>query len=304
MKPDLNPEFVSTAQAANALGVSVSTVKRWVEEGILPAQKTAGGHRKLLLADLMEIARQGKSPARDLASLKLKFSQERLPSVAKLERHLYPALLAGDLTEVRAILHGGYHAGLSIAALADEVIAPAMHQIGSDWESAKIDVMHEHRASQVIAAVLFELKSALERRANRERPTAVGAALEDDYSLLPSLLAQMVLLDCGWEAVNLGPDTPLSTFRRAIEELKPKLMWISASHLIDEAKFIRQYRELYDAAERAGVAVVVGGRALGKSVRAAIPYTSHGDTLSHLAAFARTLYPQPRRPQRGRPPAN
>ncbi len=305
MKPSLTHEYVSTARAAEALGVSVSTVKRWVEEGILPAQKTAGGHRKLLLADVVELARQGRVPARDLASLKtslkLKFSHDG-PPAATLEAHLYPALIHGDAAAVRTILHGAYRAGMTIETLADQVIAPAMHQIGADWETGKIDVMHEHRASQICAAALFELKPVLEARSSRNRPLAVGGTLDGDYSVLPSLLAQMVLLDSGWEAVNLGPNTPLASFRRALEELKPRLLWISLSHLSDREAFERDYRQLYQAADEAGAAVVIGGRALGESLRASIPYTAHGDALSHLAAFARTLHPRPRRPRRGRPP--
>lgn len=308
MKPALTQEFVSTARAADALGVSVSTVKRWVEEGILPAQKTVGGHRKLLLADVVELARQGRVPARDLASLKaslkLKFSQDGPPPAAQLEEHLYPALRHGDAAAVRAVVHGAYQAGMPIETLADLVIAPSMHKIGADWESGRIDVMHEHRASQICAAALFELKPVLEARASRNRPIAVGGTLEGDYSVLPSLLAQMVLLDSGWEAVNLGPNTPLASFRRALEELKPRLLWISLSHLTDRDAFVRNYCQLYQAADEAGAAVVIGGRALGESLRASIPYTAYGDALSHLAAFARTLHPRPRRPRRGRPPGS
>ncbi len=302
MKPPLTPEFISTVQAAESLGVSVSTVKRWVEDGILPAQKTVGGHRKLLLADVVEIARQGKLPVRDLAGLKLSFSKDRPPSPASLEEHLYPALLAGDAPAIRSILHGAYQSGMPIETLADLVIAPAMQRIGSDWETGKIDVMHEHRASQLCASALFELKAVLEKRSGRSRPLAVGGTLEGDFSVLPSLLAQMVLLDTGWDAVNLGPNTPIASFRKALEEVKPRLMWISLSHLQDPTAFASNYRALYEQAEQADVAVVIGGRALEESVRASIPYTAHGDTLSHLAAFARSLHPRPRRPRRGRPP--
>src|SRR5581483_1055409 len=98
-------------------------------------------------------------------------------------------------------------------------------------------------------------------------PVAVGAAPEGDPYVLPSLLAQFVLLDAGWEAVNLGPNTPLTSLARAARELRPRLLWVSASHLRDGEEFVRAYRDLYQAAERQGVAVAVGGRALAGDVR-------------------------------------
>lgn len=41
------PEFLSTRAAAARLGVALSTVQAWVETGVLPAWKTAGGHRRI-----------------------------------------------------------------------------------------------------------------------------------------------------------------------------------------------------------------------------------------------------------------
>ena len=45
----INPkqDFLSTREAAVRLGVALSTVQSWVESGILPAWKTAGGHRRI-----------------------------------------------------------------------------------------------------------------------------------------------------------------------------------------------------------------------------------------------------------------
>lgn len=40
--------FCTTRQAADLLGVSVGTVQLWVENGLLKAWKTAGGHRRVM----------------------------------------------------------------------------------------------------------------------------------------------------------------------------------------------------------------------------------------------------------------
>jgi excisionase family DNA binding protein len=294
-------KYLSTTEVAKALGLGVSTVKRWVDDGVLPAHKTAGGHRKLLVADVLELVRRGELPNANLAQLLDQPRAEKLSANSDLAEGLHRSLLAGDADQVRLLIVGSYRRGVSIEDLADQAIAPAMEKIGHEWEVGRIDVMEEHRASQLCAATLYELKPILEERVIKNRPRAVGGAPEHDYTLLPTLLAQMVLLDAGWDAINLGPNTPFNSLAKAIHELRPRLLWLSVSHMGLEEDFTRGYSELYRQAEKAGVAVAIGGNALIEKVRSKIPYTTYGDGLGHLAAFARTLHPRRSQPRRGRP---
>jgi MerR family transcriptional regulator, light-induced transcriptional regulator len=297
-------QYISTVQAAEALGVSVSTVKRWVDEGVLPAHRTAGGHRKLLRAEVLALARQGDLPRRDLAGLMLDGPKRRSLDLEALGEVFLAALLRGDAGEVRGVFRQAYGTGVSVEALADRVIAPVMQTIGHEWERDRIDVWREHRATQLCAAAIHDLLPELQARAERGRPIAIGGAPEADPYQLASLLAQLVLLDAGWEAVNLGPNTPFASFIKAMEELRPRLIWISASYLPDAAAFVAGYQEFYRAAAKAGVAVAVGGQALAEPIRSRMLYTAYGDGLSHLASLARTLHPRPNRPRRGRPRKN
>lgn len=41
------PEFLTTREAADRLGVALRTAQLWVEAGALPAWKTVGGHRRI-----------------------------------------------------------------------------------------------------------------------------------------------------------------------------------------------------------------------------------------------------------------
>lgn len=294
--------YLSTPQAAKALGVSVSTVKRWVDNGVLPAHRTAGGHRKLLRAEILALAREGDLPRGDWASLSVVQPRDQGNDLDAVVSALVDALLQGQGSDVGGIVRRAYSSGAAIETLADRVIAPAMAKVGHDWQTARIDVWREHRGTQLLAAVLYDLKGDLETRAERNRPVAVGGTPEGDPYVLATLLAQLALLDAGWEAVNLGPDTPLPSLAKALRELRPRLLWLSVSYLGDTEAFIGAYGDLYRAAQRQGVAVALGGRALSEPVRSAVPYTTHGDGLSHLVAFARTLHPRPKRPRRGRPP--
>lgn len=55
-QPQLQDEFLTVTQAAALLNVSISTFKKYISSGKVPAIKTPGGHyrinRKLLLENL------------------------------------------------------------------------------------------------------------------------------------------------------------------------------------------------------------------------------------------------------------
>ena len=61
---ETNAPYCSTSQAAKMLGVSLGTVQNMVEEGVLDAWKTTGGHRRIKRESVMALlARRGSAQA-------------------------------------------------------------------------------------------------------------------------------------------------------------------------------------------------------------------------------------------------
>ena len=56
-----NNDVMSTSEAAERLGVALRTVQLWVESGILPAWKTAGGHRRIAKAAVDKLLEQRRA---------------------------------------------------------------------------------------------------------------------------------------------------------------------------------------------------------------------------------------------------
>ncbi len=50
-------DFLSVQHAARRLGVSPVTIRRWTATGFLPCTRTAGGHRRIAVDDIEELAR-------------------------------------------------------------------------------------------------------------------------------------------------------------------------------------------------------------------------------------------------------
>jgi len=58
------PRWVRVQQAADLLGVSASTVRRWAADGRIPCQRTPSGQRRFLPDDLERALRKGDLPSR------------------------------------------------------------------------------------------------------------------------------------------------------------------------------------------------------------------------------------------------
>ncbi len=53
-----NDELMTTREVGEVLGVAVRTVQLWVESGVLPAWRTAGGHRRIARSAVDRLTRE------------------------------------------------------------------------------------------------------------------------------------------------------------------------------------------------------------------------------------------------------
>lgn len=283
--------FLKTRQMAEALGVSPSTIKRWVDSGVLKATRTVGKHRLIALGEALRFAREHGYPLDGLEALAgASGSAEGVPAEGVLEA-LSTALRRGRAREARALILARYGAGGAVG-LADDLIRPVLERIGHDWEAMVLDVFQEHRASRIVEAALMELvRLATPASPRPGSALAIGAAPGGDLYTIPGLLAELTLRERGWEVMNLGANLPLPSLSKAVRAHRPRLVWLSVSHLADPARFLQHYTNFHHAAAASGSAVALGGRALTPDLRAQLVASSFGDRMAHLADFARGLRP-------------
>ncbi len=285
--------YLKTRQVADALGVSVSSIKRWVDSGVLEATRTQGRHRLVSLSSALEFARRVKLPAEGLLHLSADSIDAR--SDAEVREALLVALKAGDAGEARRLLISAYRSDRRGDGLADRIVQPVLATVGHAWMLGSWDVYEEHLATQIIILAVNELIARVSSDPVEGRPLALGGSIEGDHYALPGLLGELVLREVGWDVRNLGYNLPLRSFARAIRDHKPGLVFLPVGHVADREAFLRDYAFFYEAATLSGSAVILGGRALDPELRSKLIYASFGDRMVHLAEFARRLLP-PARP--------
>jgi excisionase family DNA binding protein len=281
--------LLSPKEAALALGVSESSLKRWCDQGTLAAVKTAGGHRRLEAATIIDFARRSGRQIVKPEVLKLGVLSRRGQSVREASPAAFlEALLRGDEAGCRFLALSSLTSGTSMAEFGDRFVAWSFREIGQRWSHGETEVYEERRACQVCHSVLEHLAAQLPVAA-ATAPLAVGAAPMGDPYTLSTSLAALVLRQNGWRTQSLGNDLPWPTLIAAVRDLKPRLFWLSVSTVADQGQFVQGYRDFFTAV-RSHTAVVVGGRAWTSDLRAQVSYAAHCDHLHHLETFAATLF--------------
>jgi excisionase family DNA binding protein len=292
MKAAAMKELLTPKQVARAVGASEASLKRWCDKGLLPATRTAGGHRRLPLSGVLQFLRDRGQPLVRPEVLGLPSSSGKGElTVERASESMRAALEAGDDEQLLRLAFDLYLGGRSACEVLDGALAPALHAVGQRWEHGETEVYEERRGVQATLAVLYQLVRVLPARPEGA-PLAIGGTLPGDPYSIPTLMVEICLREAGWDAHSFGTELPADTLRAALEQVRPGLFWLSVSSLRSEAEFLASYARIQEKARDLDVPVVVGGRALTDAVRRQMEYAAYCDTLRHLEAFARTLLPK------------
>lgn len=289
-------ELLTPNQVARAIQVSESSVKRWCDDGKIRTRYTAGGHRRIPMDGLIEFLRTSKHQLLRPEVVGLPATTGQTTRIVERGAAQFcNALLAGDEERCRRIVLDLYLASHSISAICDGVFAAAFEEIGTKWECGDAEVYQERRGCEISTRVLHELRSLIPPPP-ANAPLAIGGTTVGDQYCLATTMAELVLRDAGWNAVSLGENLPFETLAAAIRENRPRLFWLSCSHLSQPDEFVSGYRALFDEFAHQ-VAFVVGGRDLTKQRRQQIRYAAFCDNMQHLETFAKTIHGLPLAPE-------
>ncbi len=283
--------FLTPRDLAAAIGVSESSLKRWADEGLLRASRTAGGHRRISLAEAVRFIRESRVPV--LRPEVLGFRDAALSTSLQGgtdDDELFGAFVRDDQRAARSLILSAYLAGRPIAELCDGAIRLAFEKLGDLWRHDASGIVLEHRAVDTAVQTLNLIRSTIPP-APPLAPVALGGAAPGDPHILPSLVAAMVLAEAGYHEVNLGPDVPTVALERAVERYRPVLVWRSIGIPVEVESTRRDLAALAQRLSLSDAFLVVGGR--GSRAVADTPLDGGRllGSMTELSSFARELLP-------------
>jgi MerR family transcriptional regulator, light-induced transcriptional regulator len=163
-------------------------------------------------------------------------SRRALRTAAQRSRLYLEALRAADTAGAFRVASDAISAGMSVPQLYQEVITPAMYEVGTLWERGVLTVADEHLATELSQRVLAALRPPLEDEAQAEETDAAGgrervmlAAVQGEEHVLGLRMAADVLEDAGLEPIYLGADVPTDALLEAVASLSPDLLGLSVT---------------------------------------------------------------------------
>lgn len=179
-----------------------------------------------------------------------------------LARSYLDALRAADVAGAYKISFGALERGMSLAALYQRVITPAMHEVGRLWEEGALTIADERLATAVTNRVLSAIRPPhlFEQplRSDDGKPSALLAAVQGEQHTLGLRMVADLLEDGGYRVAFLGADVPTEALLQVVRTLSPDLLGLSATTTESTGRL----EEAVEAVgrERPQLPLVIGGQ--------------------------------------------
>jgi MerR family transcriptional regulator, light-induced transcriptional regulator len=182
----------------------------------------------------------------------------------KVARHLsrtfQDALGIADAAGAERVARQALSEGMSVAALYQRVIAPALWRIGELWEQGEISVADEHLATALTHQVMAGIYGP--SLGHEVMPGRVMlAAVEREHHALGLRMAADVIELEGYETVYLGADVPTDDLLGAIASRSPDLVALGATMPHSAAALEHAIAEIHRADP--SLIVLFGGQGVG-----------------------------------------
>ena len=195
-------------------------VLRWLNSRLL-----GGISISAAVKELREMTEQGQWPEAVAGGPQLS-GRRAAASPAQISRQLYQTLLRYDEVEAANLVRQSL-ASFELIVFMQEVLTPALVQIGEAWYRGEIGITAEHYASAFVRGKLLALLQAYPLR--KGAPYIMLGGAPNEAHEIGALMMSVLLRSRGYQADFLGPDLPLDDLADHARYEKPHMIILTAT---------------------------------------------------------------------------
>ncbi len=259
-------DYLNSQEAAKILGVNVSTIKRWTDEGKLQCTRSAGGHRKF---DMKHLARfletnKHKSARANLFPIETEADLRLSNHIVKgnfsyLIDYLEELSLHCEREQAQKVLNGLYLAQYPLYVIYDRIITPILHRIGNRWAASDVSVIEEHLATQILRDGVIRLQGIV-NIPSKIAGKVLCLTFSQEFHDIAVKMIQHIMEFRGYKAYNSGSITPLLEINAIFSEIKPERVYISSTYVVDTKTTQTEFNHVGDLCQQYGARLFIGGR--------------------------------------------
>lgn len=242
--------------------VSHSSLRFLQREGLIDPVRTRGGHRKYRPSDLERIRTIKRWQASRMSLAEIRERLERLdalPSADELCGQFLDHALAGRFVDATQLLLQAHDLGMSLTTVFQDIMTPALVEIGNRWASGEISVGQEHEVSELCRDVISEL--SLRHGRNAPAKTILATCVENERHDLGLRMITALLRERGAKVHFLGSDTSDRFIVESTAMRRPDVLLLSVTMADNRSKVIDVVNALRQSdAPAVEVKVLFGGQ--------------------------------------------
>jgi len=259
-------QYFNSHDAAKILGVNVSTIKRWTDEGKLECIQSIGGHRKFMMDHFTEfLGKNNKKVSKiNLFPIESDSDLEISHHILKgnfdfLVDYLKEQAFLSHRGQVQYVMNGLYLSQYPLYGIYDKLITRVLYKIGSEWESGNISITEEHIATQTIRDSIVRLQGII-RIPSEKIGNALCLNLSHEMHDIALKMVDHILELKGYRVLFSGQITPLMKMEQVFQAFNPERVYISTT-IIDNPEIIQaEFDEICQLCESHKASIYIGGQ--------------------------------------------
>jgi len=264
--------YLSSNDVAEILGVNISTLKRWTENGTLSCSKTAGGHRKFTMQHVRDYYKSNKNSDKNfglgLEKLEHKTVYELInkSDYNELAKVLADASLESNEVTVNNIINGAYMKGVSASIICDEIVDPGSMIVENALSQKYISHVEAFISRKLITRSVESLNLNKPNGSSNGK-TALCVNFEDNLPDLGVVMSEIILRHAGYNVLNTGSHAELGSLQDIIKKKNVDLLLFylcdmqccMATVKDNLSKTAAQVKDIITLADNLKVKVIFGG---------------------------------------------